>query len=183
MLTRSLIATAAAAVVVLPAVGSAARVGPSTRGGSAHRSAAGQSSAGVGGAKGASPGASAAAATARVRTSSPDVVYRAPWPTTPIVTPSYIYQPSSAVSLGTVSQADTCADFGTGCTDEQLCATWAINCAESAVSPDPLSQANECADFATGCTPAQVCAIWALDCPADPQPQDATADVPSATGA
>jgi hypothetical protein len=99
------------------------------------------------------------------------------------VTPIYIYQPAIAVSPGALSQAEACADSGMGCTDEQLCATWAINCAASAVSPDPLSQADECADFATGCTPAQVCAIWALDCPADPQPLDATADVPNATGA
>jgi hypothetical protein len=108
-------------------------------------------------------------------------VYRPPWPTTPIVTPTYTYHPPG--SPGTLSQADACADFGTGCTDGQLCSIWAINCAASAVSPDPLSRADACADLATGCTPAQVCAIWALNCPADPQPQDATADVPSTTGA
>jgi hypothetical protein len=77
---------------------------------------------------------------------------------------------------------DGCADLGTGCTADQLCAIWAVNCTASTVSPDPLSQADECADFATGCTAAQVCDIWSLDCPADPQPQDATADVSSATG-
>jgi hypothetical protein len=122
------------------------------------------------------------AATARVRTSSPDTVYRAPWPATPIVTPIYVYQPSGAVSPGTVSEAEACAVFGSGCSDEQLCAVWAINCAASGVSSDPLSQADECAAFATGCSAAQVCAIWALDCPAGPQPVDATAEGPGASG-
>jgi hypothetical protein len=83
--------------------------------------------------------ASISAETARNSRTGPgpgDTVYTAPWPETPIVTAVYIYQPASAVTPAPLSAAEACADFGQGCTDEQLCDLWGINC-----SADPQAGA------------------------------------------
>jgi hypothetical protein len=69
----------------------------------------------------------AIASTSRVR--AVGTVYGAPWPATPVVTPDYIYVPASDLAPDPLTAADECADFGTGCTAEQLCDLWRVGCA------------------------------------------------------
>lgn len=63
-------------------------------------------------------------------------VYRRPWPATPIVAARYSYQPAFAVPA--IAAADECADFGTGCTDEQNCDLWGIDCSADPQAEDPV---------------------------------------------
>jgi hypothetical protein len=59
---------------------------------------------------------------------SRDVVYTAPFPSTPVVTPDYIYVPAATPTPATAAQIaayeDDCAVTGNDCTPEQLCETW-----------------------------------------------------------
>jgi hypothetical protein len=68
----------------------------------------------------------AVASTSRVGAAR--TVYGAPWPATPVVTPHYIYVPASDLAPDPLTAADQCADFGTGCTVEQLCDLWTVGC-------------------------------------------------------
>ena len=74
-------------------------------------------------------------------------VYRTPWPAAPIVTARYSYQPAYAVPA--IAAADECADFGTGCTDEQNCDLWGIDC-----SADPQAEGPVPADAGSDSSPA-----------------------------
>jgi hypothetical protein len=68
-------------------------------------------------------------------------VYGAPWPTTPVVTPVDIYVPASDLAPDPLTAADRCADFGTGCTAEQLCDLRPVGCPPPATDGFSAGQA------------------------------------------
>jgi hypothetical protein len=57
---------------------------------------------------------------------SPHRAYVAPFPSSPIVTPRYIYVPANAANPPVVS--DTCQNVANNCTNQQLCEIWGQNC-------------------------------------------------------
>ena len=66
-------------------------------------------------------------------------VYFAPWPSSPIVTPRYIYVPGFSGPPSIDAEPD-CASSGANCTPRQLCDIWGENCPAPDVAP-PLTAA------------------------------------------
>ena len=57
-----------------------------------------------------------------------DVIYVAPFGTTPIFTPHYIYIPAPSTPPQPYVDGNECEDAGNNCTDAQLCEFWGENC-------------------------------------------------------
>jgi hypothetical protein len=54
--------------------------------------------------------------------------HTAPFGSSPIVTPRYIYIPAPPTPPGTYVDPNGCQDSGSSCTDRQLCEDWGEDC-------------------------------------------------------
>jgi len=57
-------------------------------------------------------------------TAGAHVIYTAPWPSVPIITPRYIYYPGAAPDPNAPPMPADCATTGQNCTDVELCELW-----------------------------------------------------------
>ncbi len=78
----------------------------------------------------------------KTRVSRPGAVYTAPFGTSPIVTPGYIYSPGP-INPSAYVDPNECQDSGSNCTDAQLCTYWGENCDLAAAVPQDASPAGD----------------------------------------
>jgi hypothetical protein len=52
------------------------------------------------------------------------VIYKAPWPTTPVITARYVYFPGGKPDPNAAPSVSECAPTGENCTTEELCEMW-----------------------------------------------------------
>ena len=76
------------------------------------------------------------------RVARPGVIYTAPFGTSPIVTPGYIYSPGP-INPSAYVDPNECADTGSNCTDAQLCTYWGENCDIVAAVPQDAAPTSE----------------------------------------
>jgi hypothetical protein len=78
----------------------------------------------------------------RLRVEKPGAVYTAPFATSPIVTPGYIYSPGP-INPSAYVDPNECMDTGSNCTDAQLCTYWGENCDIAAAIPADATPAGD----------------------------------------
>jgi hypothetical protein len=78
----------------------------------------------------------------RLRVEKPGVIYTAPFGTSPIVTPGYIYSPGP-INPSAYVDPNECVDTGSNCTDAELCTYWGENCDVAAAVPQDASPAGD----------------------------------------
>ncbi len=78
----------------------------------------------------------------KTRVDRPGAVYTAPFATSPIVTPGYIYSPGP-INPSAYVDPNECLDTGSNCTDVDLCTYWGENCDIVADVPQDASPAGE----------------------------------------
>jgi hypothetical protein len=76
------------------------------------------------------------------RVEGPGVIYTAPFGTSPIVTPGYIYSPGP-INPSAYVDPNECVDTGSNCTDAELCTYWGENCDVVAAVPQDAASTSD----------------------------------------